>query len=398
VSLRPSNGSLHWRDDRLKGTRSFPVLSLTGDAISSDGRALVGTNSDGSPTGAPIALFLPALYSLSLTIESIIPLLPRYVGCAPWCGSLITYVSNGIPHARDSLNDTVSGQCFTAISMPVVNVANQTDESTTRIYILTASMPTVPGRSPVVAGKNTSMLVPCRLIAEDVASSMNDRLVRAWSFDFLCVPPQSVDDADAPLLLLNNTIYFGAMPTFSVGNETMSLFAVVDDGPTPRVIATEPLGSAVVSLTYQPELRTLWVRCVGEPSVLRGFNVASDGVPAGGDIIDVGKEAVIASAVVSAADAAGSPALMFLTLSTDSVLEVMSVRSPSGSVAWRAPLTDAVAAPSRTTTAGSNAEQRLVVAEVRFNDGGSDTLQPVVVVSTEHGVVGLADPAGNNRE
>eukprot|EP01043_Picozoa_sp_COSAG02_P041818 COSAG02_NODE_3501_length_6648_cov_3.862269_1_plen_133_part_00 len=132
--------------------------------------------------------------------------------------------------------------------------------------------------------------------------------------------------------------------------------------------------------------------------MLRGFNVASDGVPAGGDIIDVGTEAVIASAVVAAADAAGSPALMFLTLSTDSVLEVMSVRSPSGSVAWRAPLTDAVAAPTRTTAAGGNAEQRLVVAEVSFNDGGSDAMQPVVVVSTEHGVVGLADPAASDRE
>lgn len=405
LSLRPGNGSLHWRDSRLKGTRSFPVLSLTGDAISSDGRALVGTNSDGSPTGAPIALFLPPLYSLTLTIEGIIPLLPRYVGCAPWCGALITYISNGIPHARDSLNDTASGQCFNAITMPVVNVANQTDESTTRIYILTASLPPTPASDlPTTNQSHATELVPCRLIAEDVASSMNDRLAQVWAFDFLCVPPQSLSEADAALLLLNNTIYFGGVPTVSVGpKQTAGLFAVADDGPAPRLVATVPLGSSPASLTYQPELQTLWLRCAEEPSLLRGFDLASTGgVPSARGSISMGDGAVISSAVVAAADAEGSPALVFMTRSNASRLmeEVVAVRSPSGSVAWRAPLLDEAGAPlGAATPAVGGVAQRLIVAEAFANGGGGAAPfedggppRPVVVVSTGNGVVGLADP------
>ena len=80
--------------------------------------------------------------------------------------------------------------------------------------------------------------------------------------------------------------------------------------------------------------------------------------------------------------------------------EVVAVRSPSGSVAWRAPLLDEAGAPlGAATPAAGGVAQRLIVAEAfaiggggaaPFEDGGPP--RPVVVVSTGNGVVGLAGP------
>ena len=51
--------------------------------------------------------------------------------------------------------------------------------------------------------------------------------------------------------------------------------------------------------------------------------------------------------------------------------------------------------PGGPTAAGAAAAQRLVIAEASVAGGGGcgDALQSVVVVATEAGVVGLADPA-----
>ena len=116
----------------------------------------------------------------------------------------------------------------------------------------------------------------------------------------------------------------------------------------------------------------------------------------------MGDGAVISSAVVAAADAEGSPALVLMTRSNASRLmeEVVAVRSPSGSVAWRAPLLDEAGAPlGAATPAVGGVAQRLIVAEAFANGGGGAAPfedggppRPVVVVSTGNGVVGLADP------
>jgi hypothetical protein len=196
VSLSPSNGTQEWLDSTLDATQASPVLSTVGAAISCDGRALVGTEADGRPIGPPVALFMPPVYSLDLTIESIIPLLPQYNSkCSPQCGSIVTYASDGVPHASASLNDSQTGEGFNAASAPLFNVANQTKDSTTRIYIITAL---ILSSADEDRSRGTS-LIPCRLQAWDVASTMNDRLVQAWSWPFWCTPPDWESETSPPL-------------------------------------------------------------------------------------------------------------------------------------------------------------------------------------------------------
>ena len=146
-----------------------------------------------------------------------------YGACRPRCGWLVTYLSNGIPHASDSLNDTRAGRCFAATSMPLIAV-NQTSWLTTRIYIPTAELRDDDhhhqpqkqqqqqqqhsedggggggggGGSGAHAALEPAAAVRCRLVAEDVADAMNNRLQQAWTYDYYCHPPPHTGSAATP--------------------------------------------------------------------------------------------------------------------------------------------------------------------------------------------------------
>lgn len=187
VSLSTATGQTIWNitDYWLSGAVGFPLLSVGGGAIVSDGTALVGVDDAGTPLGPVIPIRMPSpVYSLGLTLENVIPLVSIYGACAPKCGWLVTYLSDGIPHASDWLNDTSTGQCYAATSMPIVSANHTSGELTSRIYIPTAVVD--PQNHPQ---SHPSTVTRCRLVAEDVSSTMNNRLSRAWHFDYFCTPP-----------------------------------------------------------------------------------------------------------------------------------------------------------------------------------------------------------------
>ena len=331
VSLSVYNGTQQWLDMTLDATQTSPVLSTSGDAISCDGRALVGTQADGRPIGPPVPLFLPGLYSLDLTAESIIPLVARFnFDCTPDCGKIVTWLADGVPHASASMNDSQTGEAFTAAAMPLINVANKTQDATTRIYIVTAAVPISP--SPL-HHQAEGLLVPCRLEAWDVASTMNNRLEQAWYFPFHCQPPDwhSKDSPPLPIMLLNNTVVLGG--SLSADDVAINLLAVADDGPAPRLASVTYLGkfsSAVASLSFQPETDFSWATEILNRSILLGVRLATSMVtsddgrtkalyesspspPADFTVAyQLQRGESLVSPVMTVASSTGEPALLFL--------------------------------------------------------------------------------------
>jgi hypothetical protein len=311
VSLAAQNGRQQWLGTTLDATRSSAVLSTTGDAITTDGRALVGIDSSGRPLGPPIPLFMPPLYSLQLTLESIIPLAPRYgSSCAPQCGSLVTWLSDGVPHASTSLNDSTTGTPYNAAGEVLISM-NQTTASTTRIYVQAALIRVAQQGSPHAS---PSQLISCRLVAEDVASTMNDRLIQVWIFEYFCAPGEW-DTVGAPTpvtLLVNNTIFVcGAL---AEGDE-LSLLAIADDGPAPRLLSRTAMAplftSALATLSFQPQTSTLWASEVANRTRLLGLTVRDAGASVvRGAVLEVA--APVRSPVMTVAAADGRPALLFV--------------------------------------------------------------------------------------
>lgn len=171
TTLNPDTGMASWYGDVLKKP-TLPLMDISGDVIGTDGHNLVMFEPDGKIVKPQINLQdkLYPTYSLAVSEETgIIAIVSRQ-------GLLVTYESNGVPHAAIQFRaeEQRTNGTFLPVAPPVV--------SGHRIYILTEFRPDYDTQEPNILGMQ-------RLFAIDMKNALDGRLEIAWVYNFENLDP-----------------------------------------------------------------------------------------------------------------------------------------------------------------------------------------------------------------
>ncbi|CAH1787133.1 unnamed protein product [Owenia fusiformis] len=165
LSLKPTTGEMNW----LNGILRYPVLPIMdayGDFIASDGAALADFKANGTAIPPVIDLDpdLTPIFSLSIADSNI------FLLASEGAGRLVTYYTNGIPHASEYLTDTVNNKTglWVPIAPPSINGI--------RAYIMTGFRPD--------GATDPKMYLRHRLYAVDLRDVAVNRIDTKWYFDF----------------------------------------------------------------------------------------------------------------------------------------------------------------------------------------------------------------------